>query len=197
MARKNPKKQPPSKARPDPLRGLDAQQRVDLLARLLGDHPELREEAAHHTSTILAEITVEQVAEDVRLAIEYCDVDQLYANSGPSSYGYEEPREVAGDMLDACVQPSMDLIAERLELGRDAEAAIVCQGILLGLYEHRHGWPTTDKVLGFDGDFPSRAADEAIRCYRQGRGPGKKEPKPLPASFWEQVPDWSGLGEGW
>ncbi|MGE0708609.1 MAG: hypothetical protein AB7N76_12685 [Planctomycetota bacterium] len=195
-----PKKNPPAgrksqRRKPSPLEGLDLEQRADLLAWLLAQHPELVAEAAERAESMLSSLTVEDVAEEVSSAIELCDVEEVYASAGRTEFGYEPPEEVAAELLGDAVRPAMDLLKERLRLGRVAEAAILCQGIVLGLYEHRDGCDTTDQVLGFDPDFPLRAAEEAMTCYLRGdegkRRAERPKPLPLPHSFWVSIPAWA------
>lgn len=137
--KKKTAKRKSTKKKVSPLLGLDLRQRADLLSRLLANHPELEAEAEGHAEEMLSEIDLDEVADEVSTAVELCDVDQLFAQSGRTRWGYEDPNEVAPEMLHDSIEPWMDLMRERLKLGRDAEASRICQGIILGLYQHRDG----------------------------------------------------------
>lgn len=198
MARKTKKKAARRRRKQDPLLALDDQQRLAIYHRLIST-PAVRRRAQEIAEELLTEVSVEEIRDQVSEVIEAADLDEVYAHSGRTAYGYVDPYEHAREYLDRLMEPFLDDLRRRLEQGRVAEAKSICMGIVLGLYEHRQAGLTTDEVLGLDPDFPWEAAGDALdalRGKRRGRR-AKKAASPkasaLPEAFWRQVPDWSDL----
>ena len=70
-------------------------------------------------------------------AIRSLDLDDLESRAGRHSWGYTEPSEAAGELLQEVVDPFLEDLKRRMDLGLVAEAMEVCKGILLGLYSGR------------------------------------------------------------
>jgi hypothetical protein len=149
------------------LDALDATESKRLLAAILAAHPELVAEAAELADAQLGAVTVEDVAEDVAFAVGELHVEDVWERSGPRADGeYVEPTEAAWTVVEEAVAPFIHDLARRLELGRRAEATVLCQGTLLGLY----------RVSQEEGDFLDGRPDSleevaalAIATWKKGR----------------------------
>jgi hypothetical protein len=179
--------------RPDPLRALSDDLRVQVFHRLVGD-PAVRKLAQEIAEELLGGVSVDEVAQDVSDAISGADVEEVYGHSGQKRDHYVDPYEYAREYLEGLMEPFMEELHRRVQEGRLAEAQSVCMGIVLGLYEHRGGGRGTDEVLGLDPEFPGEAAGAALEVLLSG-GPAAHRRKPwaLPEQFWERVPAWSRL----
>jgi len=107
-----------------------------LLGSLLDTRPDLVPEVAALADAKLGEVSVESVAEEVAWAIGELRVEDIWDGSGSQSDGsYVEPTEAADAVVDDALAPFVQDLERRIRLGREDEAAGVCQGILLGLYQ--------------------------------------------------------------
>jgi len=108
-----------------------------VLRRLLAAHPNLGIEAEQISKSLLGEISLEIVADDVADAIRSLSLDDLNGRAGRHSWGYVEPSEAAWELLEEAVNPFLEDMKRRMGLGLEAETLEVCKGILLGLYSAR------------------------------------------------------------
>ena len=107
-----------------------------LLGSFLDARPDLVPEVAALADANLGEVSVEGVAEEVAWAIGELQVEDVLDGSGSQSDGsYVDPTEAAYAVVDDALVPFVQDLERRMQLGREDEAAGVCQGILLGLYQ--------------------------------------------------------------
>jgi hypothetical protein len=138
---------------------------VAVLHALLERHPELLPEAEGLAKTVVADVDVESIAEEVEHAVLEIDLDDLGARTGRTSWGYVERAEAACELLEEALEPFLTEMKRRVELGFKAAAVGVCQGIVLGLYQCRGKNP--DQVLGWAEDFPAETAVQAVAALTQ------------------------------
>jgi hypothetical protein len=107
-----------------------------LLGSLLDTRPDLVPEVAALADAKLGEVSVESVAEKVAWAIGELQVEDVWDGSCSQPDGsYVDPTEAAYAVVDDALVPFVQDLERRIRLGREDEAAGVCQGILLGLYQ--------------------------------------------------------------
>jgi hypothetical protein len=164
---------------------------ADVLRALLKRHPELAAEAERLAKSVVTDLDVEAVADDVEQAVLDLDLDDLNERAGRKRWGYVEPTEAAWELLEAAVAPYLDEMRRRIELGLEAAAVAACQGIVSGLY--RCQGQTTDKVLGWAEDFPAESAGEAVATLARASAAKHRRTWRLPVAFKEQVPEWADL----
>jgi hypothetical protein len=82
------------------LEKLDNAEAASVLRKLLDCHRELRSEAEAIASGMLAEISPFSVADEVEDAVLQFDYDDLNGRAGRHSWGYVEPSEAAGELLE-------------------------------------------------------------------------------------------------
>jgi len=163
---------------------LDSEEAASVLRKLLERHGELRSEAEAIALGILAEISPLSVADDVENALLQFDYDDLNGRAGGHSWGYVEPNEAAGELLDEALEPFVADMKRYLEMGLEDQALQFCQGILLGLYRVRDGGG--NDILGWVPDFPAEAAGDALELWS-----GKKRRRRLAPDFVrEHIPEW-------
>lgn len=181
------------------LGNLKADEALDVLHRLLGTHPDLKKEAESIARSLMGEVNFEEIADEVQEAVSALDFDDLNARAGHHEQGYVEPDEAAWEILEEEIEPFIEDIQRRIELGLEAEALEVCKGVVLGLYRvaHSGGGP----VAQWAPDFPAEAACNAIDAWLASgpskktdrSGPKRKERKrsTFPQEFIdEEVPEW-------
>jgi len=76
--------------------------------------------------------------------------------------GYVHPAEAADEILDEALQPFRDDLQRRVGLGMRSAAVELAAGVLLGLYNCRHG--NSETLLEYSPDY---AADASTLQYRQ------------------------------
>jgi hypothetical protein len=150
------------------LDALTSQERAGLLEELLAARPELREQAEAMARGRLVDEDRAGVADDVESALRCCDIDELSGRAGyHPGRGYVDPSEAAYEILDEALQPFLDDLTRRSELGMTAAAVELAVGILCGLYACRA--PSSESLLEYAADFPvERAADVFERCAMLG-----------------------------
>jgi hypothetical protein len=165
-----------------------------VLRRLLEVHPHLSSEAEEITRSLLHEQKYEDVAAEIEDEIRALDYEDLNARAGGHEWGYVEPSEAAWEILEETMEPFLEDMKRHLELGLEAEALEICQGMVLGLYQlsQREG----GDVLGWAPDFPAEAAANALQVWSAGaddpkrRGLRREKRPPLPPDFLSMVPKW-------
>jgi hypothetical protein len=110
------------------LEKLDNAETASVLRKLLDRHSELRFEAEAIASGMLAEISPFSVADEVEDALLQFDYDDLNGRAGSHSWGYVEPSEAAGELLEEALEPFVNDMKRHLEMGLEDQAAQFCTG---------------------------------------------------------------------
>ena len=129
----------PRRRRPIPaLDRLSTVERGDLLTHLLASHPELLAEGEQWARSRLAFVDADEVAGSVAWALRDADINQLAQRSGRvRGRGYVHEGEAAGEILEELLQPDLDDLARRADLGLDDAARQIGLGLLRGLVRCR------------------------------------------------------------
>ncbi len=181
------------------LEHLKPEEAAAVLRHLLQVHPNLSDEAEEIARSLLHQVDYEDVAAEIEEEIRALDYEILNARAGSHEWGYVEPSEAAWEILEETVEPFQEEMKRHLELGLEAEALEICQGLVLGCYRlsQREG----GDVLGWAPDFPAEAAGNALEVWysgtdtpQRGETQGKKR-TPLPPDFLNRVPQWIPLIE--
>jgi len=177
---------------------LDSAEAASVLGKLLDRHSELRSEAEAIASDMLTEISPDSVADEIEEALLQFDYDDLNGRAGSHSWGYVEPSEAAGELLEEALEPFVNDMKRHMEMGLEDQAAQFCQGILLGLYRVRDGGE--NDILNWVPDFPGEAAANALKVWSEtggaerGTALAKKRRRRLSPDFVrEHLPDWDWL----
>jgi hypothetical protein len=170
-----------------------------VLRRLLEAHPDLSSEADAMARLLLQQLEYEDVAAEIEDEIRALDYEDLNARAGSHEWGYVEPSEAAGEILEETVKPFLDDMKRHIELGLEAEALEICKGMVLGFY--RLSEREVGDVLGWAPDFPAEAARNALVVWLAGtndpknRNKRRKNCPPLPPDFLSMVPKWIAMIE--
>jgi len=146
------------------LDSLSAAEKGELLDTLLAARPELRKLAEGHAAQRLSVVDRLAVAGDVEAALHGLDIEELNGRAGyRRGVGYVHPVEAA----DEALEPFLDDLRRRAELGMTRAAVEVAAGILCGLYRCRDGGP--ESLLEYSPDYPlERASNVLDECGRLG-----------------------------
>jgi hypothetical protein len=105
---------------------------MSVLRKLCADK-EVRRKLLDLAEAELRKVDADEVAEEVFDALEALDVEDLWAHSGRTRYGYEEPSEVGHTMAEDAIEPFVRDIAKYRNLGMKDEERETCRGVIRGL----------------------------------------------------------------
>ena len=160
-----------------------------MLRSLLDRHPELVAEAEEIARATVTDVDADAVAEDVEQAVLALDLDDLDSRAGRHSWGYVEPTEAAGELLEEAADPFLEEMKRHIELGFEAAATATCAGIVLGLYRCRG--KNSDQVLGWAEDFPEETAGHAVATLARESAAKHGRTWRLPDAIAGRVPEWA------
>jgi hypothetical protein len=165
---------------------LSAVEKAAVLDELLAARPDLREPAEAYPVQVMTNADRSVVADDVEGALQGLDIEELNTRSGyRPGRGYVHPAEAADEILDEALQPFLDDLQRRADLGIETAAAELAAGILLGLYNCRHG--NSETLLEYSPDYAAeRASGVVSNCARLCI-------ELPPAEFLDLMPEWSTL----
>jgi hypothetical protein len=147
---------------------LSETEKGQLLDELLTARPDLRELAESCAAQRMSAEDSSVVAKDVEQALRGLDIEELNSPAGyVRGVGYVHPAEAADEILDEALQPFLDDLARRAELGMIPAAGELAVGILRGLYGCRDGAP--ESLLEYSPDYaPERASHLIDQCEKLG-----------------------------
>jgi hypothetical protein len=150
------------------LAALSAAEKGALLDELLTARPDLRRQARALAARRLSAADRAAVADGVESALLGLNIDELNSRAGyRPGVGYVQPGVAADEILDEALQPFLDDLERRAELGMAPAATDVALGILLGLYACRHFG--AESLLEYSPDYAvQRAAAVVDRCEEFG-----------------------------
>lgn len=179
---------------PSTLERLSAVEAATVLRQLLAEKPALVSDAERLASAMLDDVSYESVASEVEDAITSVHMDLVMERAGRDSFGgYTSPDEAAWELLDEAIQPFMEDMSRRIQLGEDDQALEICKGILLGLYGVRKD---SSGALEYASDYVVEAAGNSVDAWRRGKRGRKRESlRTARQAFLELAPEWKWLGE--
>ena len=168
---------PRKKAR-DALDHLGPTECAQVLRELLSRHGDLRGEANKIAESLIDDVSVEAVAEDIVFLAGSIGMEEIGSRAGKHSWGYVEPGEAAWELLEESIEGTRADMKRRVEAGMKPAAEKICQGIVIGL--HEVDGTNSDGALGWAPDFPAESAAWSLsillELYPQGqrRAAGKR-----------------------
>ena len=139
---------------------LDLNELAEVLDQILIRHPDLRDEANNIASNLLSEISVEAVSEEVTDLILGVGLEVLGNRAGKQPWGYVEPGEAAWEVLDETIEGRQNDMKRRMQVGLEHSAGLLCQGIIIGLYNAMAA--RCDGALAWAPDFTAEAATQSV-----------------------------------
>src|SRR6516225_775131 len=122
------------------LDALSAAEKAAVLDELLAARPDLRQQAEACAAQLLTGAGRSAVADDVEDALQGLGIEELDTRAGyRPGRGYVHPAEAADEILDEVLQPFLDDLQRRAGFGMRSAAVELAAGIMLGLYNCRHG----------------------------------------------------------
>jgi hypothetical protein len=168
------------------LASLSAGEKATVLDELLATRADLRELAETHAARLMSNEDRSAVARDVANSLRSLDIEELNGRAGyRPGQGYVHPGQAADEVLDEALAPFLHDLNRRAALGMRTATVELAVGILLGLYECRHGH--SELLLEYSPDYAAeRAADVVDQCANLGIAlPG--------AELLDLVSDWDAI----
>jgi len=170
------------------LQGIEGQA---VLRRVLEAHPGLRGEAEEIARALIGEVSFETIADDLARELESRTLDDLELRSQGRGPGEGAAADAARNLLQEALDPLVDDMRRRLDLGLEDEALDTCRGIIVGLYRARGS--AAGGCLARVPDYPEAAAESVLRLWR------RECPRPLAARTFtpgfvaRHAPEWKAL----
>ncbi|MEW6442580.1 MAG: hypothetical protein AB1640_16705 [bacterium] len=114
------------------LTGSDA---LSILKILAERHDKLAQEIDAIAEELLPNVDVEELAADVKGALELLDVEDVWDRSGERRDGYVDPGDAAWQMFDEALDPFRHEIEKYRKLSMLKEVNLYYQGILKGIHD--------------------------------------------------------------
>lgn len=194
--RKRPAQVPDASASLARLKGEEA---AALLRTLLRKHPELTEEVEVLAGSVIGDVSIEDIAQEVEDAVRWLDLDDLNSRAGRHADGYVEPSEAAWELVEEAVMPFIEDITRRAEGGQCNAAIATCAGVVRGL--RRLHDTEGGEVLGWAPDSPGEMVGLAVGALRKvlrgAEGPQNvaAPTRGLPNLLREAAPEWADMLE--
>ena len=143
----------------------------------------IAEMAAAH----LGEVDAEEVAAELYGELDALQVEEVWDRAGETRYGYVEPGEAAGQMVEEVLEPWLADLGRYQKLRMNAEANEMCMGLLLGLYRFER--ESRSEFKGWAPDAPIVFAEAVVEAWRKGR-PGPTDVAAVKAFVEDELAGW-------
>jgi hypothetical protein len=150
------------------LPALSVAEKATVLDELLTARPDLRELAEAQATRLMSTEDRAAVAHAVASALLGLDIMELNGRAGyQPGRGYVHPVEAAAEIMDEVLERFLRDLERRAALGMTTAATELAVGILLGLYECRHG--DSETLLEHSPDYAAERAPHVVdQCAKLG-----------------------------
>ena len=149
MAKKTPRKKRKLNTL-DAISGTDA---IEVLRILANRDNELSKEIDDIVKEILANVSLDEVADCVKSQLESLSVEDVWDQSGAKRDGYVSTGETAWQMFEAAMEPFREDMLKYQQLSMHEQADAICFGILKGVYDFE--WHSTTEFKDWAVDAPA------------------------------------------
>jgi len=146
------------------IEALSREASVEILLELCKDG-DLAERIVAMAKTDLAAVDMDEIADEVFRSLNSIQVEELWDNSGRTRWGYQEPTDVAFEMLEAEVDTYLLKMEQYRKLGMTEEEKEYCKGILSGIC--RYGESGNNEFRDWCPDDPYTIAENIIYDWKQ------------------------------
>lgn len=148
----------------------------------------IRDSVLAEAMNVLNEVDVAETADEVLAVLGSIDVEDCWARSGSSRYGYTSPDEAAAQMIDEELRPFLDQAERYHDLGMFEQEEAQCKGVILGLY--RYDRESKSDFRAWCEDIPGECAHFLLDDWRK-RNPKAAGLTVMREFIGEHCPDWS------
>jgi len=129
---------------------------LTILQQLAKTDKRIEQKIMEIAEDIIRDVDVEEICEEVFFVLDEIDVHDLWDRSGPTTYGYISPEEMAAEMMEEKLDPFNQEVIRLCELNMQKEAKLYCMGVLKGIYKYAHESKS---------EFKDWAADVPGECF--------------------------------
>lgn len=171
----------------DVISKLTPEQALHVVERLGRKGGKLREAVVAEAMHVLTEIDPAEVAEEVLLALDSIDVEDLWGRSGRSRDDYTPPDEAAAEMVEEELRPFSDQVERYHALGMHEQEAVSCMGLIWGVYRYERESESEFKT--WSADAPAESAGLVLDEWR-ARNREAAHLERMKAFLRQHCPDW-------
>lgn len=144
---------------------LTGEQAIDVLCRLTKERGAIAEAILDEAKRVLANVDVDDVAEDVFFQLNMINVQDCWDRSAATRDGYISAEDAAMELIEEELQPFRDQIERYHELGMGELEQDYCMGTILGLY--RYEQESKSEFKDWCEDIPLCCADSILGEWRK------------------------------
>ncbi len=149
MAKKTSRK----RRKPDTLDAISGTDAIQILRILAERDRELSQEIDVIARDLLAEVSMDEVADCVQAELESLAVEDVWDRSGRRRDGYVDTGDAAWSMFENALEPFRKELAKYQQLSMPKQTEAVCLGILKGIYDFR--WSSQTEFKDWAVDAPA------------------------------------------
>jgi hypothetical protein len=172
----------------DPIKRLTAEQALQVIKRLSEKGGKIGKAVLAEARNLLMAVDLDETADEVFSVLESIDVQDCWARSGKSRYGYTEPSEAAVEIVEEELQPFYDQAKRYRELGMAEQETIYCMGVILGIYRYEH--ESKSAFREWCEDVPIECAGYLLDTWRK-RNRGTAAAQAMKEFIQRRCPKWA------
>jgi hypothetical protein len=172
----------------DLIKKLTAEQALEVVKRLSEKGGEIGEAVLAEAKSLLMGVDVDETADEVFCVLDSIDVQDCWARSGRSRYGYTEPGEAAVELVEEELQPFYDQAKRYQELGMAEQETTYSMGVILGIYRYEH--ESKSEFRKWCEDVPIECAGYLLDKWRK-RNQGIAPAQAMDEFIQHRCPTWA------
>jgi len=150
-------------SQPKFIEALSREASIEILLELCKDG-DLAKRISTMSKVALSEVEADVIADEVFRSLNSIQVEDLWDNSGKTRYGYQEPTDVAFEMLSDEVWSHTRKMEQYSSLGMKTEEKEYCKGIIIGLL--RYGESGNNEFRDWCPDDPYTVAENIVYDWK-------------------------------
>lgn len=135
---------------------LNPREAQEILLRLWDRGGSIKNAIAEEIDQYLGNVDVEEVAKRVFSDLDLLTREDLWGRSGATAHGYNDPADVAWEMVEEVIVQYLAEIDRYWQVGKKEEAIRCCLGVLAGIY---------DFEMQSDSNFKEWAQDDPREAF--------------------------------
>lgn len=149
------------------IEALTPDQALDTLKLLAKQDKGLETKILQAAQNYLGRVNMEETAVQVRADLEGLDVHDVWDTAGADSYGgYQDPGEVAWEMVETTLEPYIEQLKKYIKLKMATQAKEYCHGIVKGIKDYQQ--KSRSEFKDWAGDVFSQSVDDIMDIWKKG-----------------------------
>jgi hypothetical protein len=148
------------------IQSLTGDEALRVLNDILNDNPDLTKTVYDTAMKVVIDVNADDIMEDVFIALNNLDIDDLNGRAGRTRYGYTEPSEAAWELFEETLDTFISEMKKHQKLSLPATAKTYCIGIVKGLWKYKK--ESTSDFSDWVEDAPGEFIDSVIDEWKKG-----------------------------